>query len=102
MSKYPLYERFSQKLKKKDIPVKAKKEFIEYVKSIDSDASEKIYVLIRCYQQDKGVIINMKHNENKLEMNFDTFPHELKQVLHNFMIEDKKKIEEEKNRVLVN
>jgi hypothetical protein len=96
MNKFPLYENLSKKIKKKDLTAKAKKEFIEYVKNINQEASELIYVLIRCYQQDKNVDINIKNTENKIVMNLDSFPIELKQILYNFIILNKNKLDEDK------
>ena len=114
---FPLYVNLIKNINKKDLNIKQKQEFMKFVKIIDKNGSELIYVLIRTYyknndQKDIKIIENLPYNgiinktNNKdyknITWNFNQFPNSLKQLLYKFVIMNFKKNNEEIDRKLEN
>ena len=93
---FPLYDTLVVKKKtkcKKDLPVKNKKEFISFVKEIDTNGAELIYAIIKSYFNNNIDIEHVYKETSKLySANFDKFPISLKHILIEFMNTHKESI----------
>ena len=102
MSNFPLYETLCADICNIDLTTKQKDEFMKLVKNIDTDGSERIYVLIRIFQlensEDKSTFkipYGGKYVKNDLKFDFNDLPNELKQILYKFIKIHCKTMEEE-------
>lgn len=102
MSNFPLYDNLMSKTEDKDLTIKQKEEFIKLAKNIDTEGSERIYILIRLFAinhiEDKtsyNLPYDGKKIKNDIKFDFNELPKRLKQILYSFIIMHCKTMEEE-------
>jgi UTP:GlnB (protein PII) uridylyltransferase len=95
MSTFPLYDNLlSEVTSYEDLTTKQKDEFMKVIVSIDDNATELVYALIRVYQLENSDNKNTftlpydgKYVDENKDIRFDLneLPNQLKQMLYNFL-----------------
>ena len=96
MSGFPLYDNLYKNATNKDLTAKQKKNFVKYVDTMNINAKELMYALIKTYYIEhnengtdmpySGTILNNSNNQQDLEWDLQSFPKNLKQILNNFLL----------------
>jgi len=101
MSNFPLYNSLSTGLVKKDLTAKQKVDFVSTVSKFDTTGYELIYALIRVFQLENDVepvTANLPYGgvvkKAELVFDFNTIPHQLRQILYKFVKMHAKSIKE--------
>jgi hypothetical protein len=109
MSQFPLYTTLMANLPDKDLTVLQKSDLIKKISSIDSEAHELVYALIKSfYMENNGgdsLSIPYKGQLCKDKIDFDLLemPNKLRQLLYKFITLHKKKlVEDEKIKEIQN
>jgi hypothetical protein len=103
MSKFPLYDRLSHDVPKKDLSVKNKKLFIKKIQTFDDVGHELVYALIRMYQNENDDVNTSftlpyggTFTGSDINFDLDKVPKTLKQILFKFVTIHWDKMEEER------
>ncbi len=99
---FPLYTTLLANLPKKDLSVVQKNDFIRKVSTMDSEAHDLIYALIKCYflEHDTTDTFAIPYDgqlaKDRIEFSLMDFPVELRQLLYKFVTIHGKKVDEDK------
>ena len=95
MSTFPLYDNLlSEVVSHEDLTAKQKDDFMKVIVSVDDNATELVYALIRVYQLENSDNKNTftlpydgKYVDENKDIRFDLneLPNQLKQMLYNFL-----------------
>ena len=92
MSKFPLYDRLSKDIPKRDLTAAQKRSFIKKIDKIDQNGHELVYAIIRMYQMENNeestsftVPYNGTFLENNVNFDLNNFPKNLKIILFRFL-----------------
>lgn len=103
MSQFPLYTTLMTNLPKKDLTLLQKNDLLKKIGSMNTDAHELIYALVKCYyiEHNKHDVLSIPYkgqlSKDKIEFDLLEMPTQLRQLLYKFVIVHKKKlIEDEK------
>lgn len=101
MSQFPLYLTLISNLPEKDLTVIQKNDLIKKISTLDPDAHELIYALVKCFfiEHSKGNSLSLPYGgiliKDKIEFNLLDFPNKLRQLLFKFVNIHKKKMDED-------
>jgi hypothetical protein len=101
MSQFPLYTTLMANLAQKDLTVLQKSDLIKKIATMDTDAHELVYALIKSfYMEHNGgdsLCIPYKGQLSKEKIEFDMLemPNQLRQLLYKFVTVHKKKLMED-------
>jgi len=103
MSQFPLYTTLIAGLPEKDLTIMQKKDLVKKISTMDLDAHELVYALIKCYyiEHNHGDTLSIPYkgllSKDKIEFDLAEMPNKLRQLLHKFInVHKKKLIEDEK------
>ena len=100
MSNFPLYTTLNNKIKDKDLTILQKKQLVDKIQLMDSEAHNLIYALIKSYYLDNNIIENLSVpysgtiSNEKINFNLIDLPNKLKQILYKFILLHSEKIHE--------
>ena len=99
MTSFPLYTTLSQNLVAKDLTVLQKNDFVKKIATLEPEAHELIYALIKCYyiEKESGDSITIPYNgkldKDCINFNLLSLPLQLRQMLYKFVNLHKQKVE---------
>jgi len=94
----------SKGIKKRDLTIKQKDDFMSKIKKIDNNGAELVYALIRVYEMENGEknsgtfklpYYGKYTNQQDMKFDLEQLPVKLKQILYKFINIHIKKMEEE-------
>jgi len=100
---FPLYNNLSKDVKKRDITIKQKEEFMQKISEMqsvgDTNGFELLYVLIKVHYLQTQTplelkVLNSKKELKNIEFNLDELPNDLKQILYKFVVLHSQKVNE--------
>jgi hypothetical protein len=98
MSNFPLYTTLMKNISKKDLTILQKNDFINRVKTLDSEGYHLIYALIKSFsleneKTDSFILpYNGKLAKDRIDFNLEDLPNTLKQLLYKFITIHQEKI----------
>jgi len=101
MSNFPLYDTLYAKITDKDLSIAQKSNFMKQISSLDSEAHELVYALIKTYfineNRDKTFCFPYEGKVNGVEIKFclEKLPFKLRQLLYKFILLHNKKLKED-------
>lgn len=101
MSQFPLYTTLMSNLPEKDLTILQKSDLIKKITSMDSDAHELVYALIKSYyiEHNGGDSLSIPYkgqlSKDKVDFDLLEMPNKLRQLLFKFVTVHKKKLIED-------
>ncbi len=98
---FPLYTTLIANLPNKDLTVLQKVDLVKKISTLDANAHELIYALIKSYyvEHSKGESISIPYNaalsKDKIDFDLLEMPEKLRQLLYKFVTIHKKKLDED-------
>ena len=103
MSKFPLYTSLMLNLSTKDLTIPQKKKLITIINTLNEEAYELIYILIKCYYTEHNrdmdslaLPYNGQICSDGINFNLNELPNQLKQLLFKFVQLHLRKIQEDR------
>jgi len=99
---FPLYTTLNAHIPTKDLTIAQKHDFIRKVASMDSEAHDLIFALIKCYflEHNSTDTFSIPYNgqlaKDRIDFNLMELPNQLRQLLYRFVTIHGKKLAEDK------
>ena len=99
MPQFPLYELLMSNVSEKDLNVIERKKLLETIPTLEQDAHDLLYALIKCFYiehiGDLGFPYDGIIQKDRIAFDLKKFPVKLRRLLYNFIIAHSKKLEED-------
>lgn len=102
MSQFPLYTTLMNNLPTKDLSVPQKADLVKKIGTMDTEAHELVYALVKCYyiEHNKGDTLTLPYKgqlskKDGVEFDLLEMPIELRQLLFKFVTVHRKKLAED-------